>query len=126
MRTDDANRGARNPAPPPAAVPPSAPATVATPGLRHSTGVLIAAGLVGLVLGAIAAFAVTGLVWTVRVELPPPPYPPPLSSAQNGCLYPAPPAPGNAPAPAPGVIPAPPLPPAPPAGGPPAPLPPRS
>jgi hypothetical protein len=40
---------------------------------------MIAVGLVGLVLGTIAAFAVTGLVWTVRVEFPPPPYQPPLS-----------------------------------------------
>lgn len=54
MTSDDANIGARNPAPP--------PAVVAVPERRHSTGRVIGAGLVGLVLGAIAAFAVTGFV----------------------------------------------------------------
>jgi hypothetical protein len=92
----------RSPAPPPATV----------PAHRHSTAVVVAAGLVGLVLGAIAAFAITGLVFTVRVQLPPPPYPPPLGSNAPGCVYPAPPS-GTAPAPTPGVIPAPPLPPLP-------------
>ena len=56
---------------------------------RHSTGALIGAGLAGVALGAAAAFTVTGLVFRVRVELPPPPYPqfsstvplPPLSVA---------------------------------------------
>ncbi|WP_082958713.1 hypothetical protein [Mycobacterium sp. E3198] len=86
--------------------PPPAP-----PARRHSTGVVVAVGLVGLVLGAIAAFAITGLVFTVRVQLPPPPYPPPLGSNASGCVYPAPPVSGTAPAPTPGVIPAPPLPP---------------
>ncbi len=86
----------------------SAPPPVA-PARRHSTAVA-AAGLVGLVLGAIAAFAITGLVFTVRVQLPPPPYPPPLGSNGPGCVYPVPPS-GTAPAPTPGVIPAPPLPP---------------
>jgi hypothetical protein len=86
-------------------------ASTAEPRRRFSTGALIAAGLVGLVLGAIAALAVTGLVWTVRVELPPPPYPPPLSSAQQpGCLSP-PPTVSSAPGPAPGNLPVPPLPP---------------
>ena len=80
---------------------------------RHSTLVVIGVGLVGLALGAIAAFAITGLVFTVRVQLPPPPYPPPLgSNAAPGCVYPAPPS-GTAPAPTPGVISAPPLPPLP-------------
>ena len=37
---------------------------------RHSTLVVIGVGLVGLALGAIAAFAITGLVFTVRVQLP--------------------------------------------------------
>ncbi len=82
-------------------------------GRRHSTALVIGIGLAGLVLGAIAAFAITGLVWTVRVQLPPPPYPPPLSSNGPGCVYPAPPAPGTAPTPAPGFAPAPPLPPLP-------------
>lgn len=49
---------------------------VPAPGRRFSTAALVGAGLVGLVLGAIAAFAVTGLVFTVRVQLPPPPLPP--------------------------------------------------
>ncbi len=74
------------------------------PARRHSTAVVVAVGLVGLVLGAIAAFAITGLVFTVRVQLPPPPYPPPLGSNAPGCVYPTPPS-------TPGVIPAPPLPP---------------
>ncbi len=81
----------------------SAPPPVA-PARRHSTAVVVTVGLVGLVLGAIAAFAITGLVFTVRVQLPPPPYPPPLGSNGPGCVYPAPPS-------TPGVIPAPPLPP---------------
>ncbi|WP_415823489.1 hypothetical protein, partial [Mycobacterium basiliense] len=42
---------------------------------RHSTAVVIGATMAGMVLGAMAAFAITGLVWTVRVELPPPLYP---------------------------------------------------
>jgi hypothetical protein len=98
MTSNDTNIGARNPVPPPA-----------SPLLRrHSTAVVIAVGLVGLVLGAIAAFAITGLVWTVRVEFPPPPYPPPLSS-MPGCVS----SPPTAPTPAPGLVPAPPLPPLP-------------
>ena len=84
-----------------------------TPGRRHSTVLVIGTGLVGLVLGAIATLVVTGLVWSVRVELLPPPYPPPLSSNGPGCVYTAPPVPGTAPAPAPGYVPAPPLPPPP-------------
>ncbi len=61
-------------------------------GRQFATVPVLGAGLVGLALGALATFAVTGLVWTVRVELPPPPYPPPLSStAPQGCLTPAPP-----------------------------------
>ncbi|MCV7165119.1 hypothetical protein [Mycobacterium stomatepiae] len=89
------------------------------PGRRFSTAALVVAGLVGLIVGAIAAFAVTGLVFTVRLQLPPPPYPPPFSSTPAP-VYPAPPvsvapAPsaGIAPAPAPSVVPAPPLPPSP-------------
>jgi hypothetical protein len=77
---------------------------------RFPAGVAIVAGLAGLVLGALATFAITGLVWTVRVQLPPPPYPPPLSSqSAGGCIYPAPPSSTSGP----GVVPAPPLPPAP-------------
>lgn len=75
---------------------------------RHSTAVVILAGLAGLIIGAIAVFAVTGLVWTVRVQLPPPPYPPPLTSNAPGCVLPAP--PGSAPTSAPSVG-VPPLPP---------------
>jgi hypothetical protein len=103
MTSNDANFGAHNPVPPPAAA----------PARRHSTAVVLGVGLVGVVLGAIAAFAITGLVWTVRVQLPPPPYPPQLSSNGPGCVYPAPPVSGTAPAPAPGIIPAPPPPPLP-------------
>ncbi|OBH41384.1 hypothetical protein [Mycobacterium mantenii] len=76
---------------------------------RFPTGVAVLAGLAGLILGALATFAITGLVWTVRVQLPPPPYPPPLS-AQNagpGCIYSPP------PSPSPAVSIVPPLPPAP-------------
>jgi hypothetical protein len=83
------------------------------PARRHSTAAVFAVGLLGLVLGAIAAFAITGLVFTVRVQLPPPPYPPQLSSNGPGCVYPAPPVSGTAPASTPGVLPAPPLPPLP-------------
>lgn len=75
---------------------------------RFPASVAAIAGLVGLLLGALATFAITGLVWTVRVELPPPPYPPPLSSQSGGgCVYPSPPAPTSAP---PAGVPAPPLP----------------
>jgi hypothetical protein len=80
---------------------------------RFSTGAVLVASVVGLVLGAIAAFAITGLVWTVRVELPPPPYPQLSSAPTPGCLAPPPPAAGTAPAPSPGGLPVPPLPPAP-------------
>ncbi|OBH81215.1 hypothetical protein [Mycobacterium sp. E2989] len=69
---------------------------------RFPAGVAALAGLAGLVLGALAAFAITGLVWTVRVQLPPPPYPPPLSSQSvggGGCIYTAPPSPTSVPAP---------------------------
>ncbi|WP_156690648.1 hypothetical protein [Mycobacterium sp. Marseille-P9652] len=62
---------------------------------RHSTAVVVLAALAGFALGAIAAFAVTGLVFRVRVELPPPPYPSVLSTP-------------------PAAVPAPPLPPGPP------------
>ncbi len=48
---------------------------IPAPSRRYSTGALVGAGLAGVALGAAAAFAVTGLVFTVRVELPPPPYP---------------------------------------------------
>ncbi|WP_253900475.1 HAMP domain-containing sensor histidine kinase [Mycobacterium asiaticum] len=96
---------------PPAAPPPAV--------RRHSTGVVIGAGLAGLALGAAAAFAVTGLVFTVRVQLPPPPYPQ-FSSTPS---YPPPP-PVSSVAPAPSIgtsvppslvpVPPPPLPPGPP------------
>jgi hypothetical protein len=82
-----------------------------TPARRYSVAAVVAAGLAGLVLGALAVLAVTGLVWTVRVQLPPPPYPPPLSSNGPGCVYPAP--PGSAPTSAPALVPGPPLPPLP-------------
>jgi hypothetical protein len=47
---------------------------------RYSVGAVIGAGRAGLAVGACAAFAITGLVFTVRLELPPPPYPPVVSS----------------------------------------------
>jgi hypothetical protein len=77
---------------------------------RHSTALVLATGLVGLVIGAIAAFVITGLVFTIRVELPPPPYPPPLQSAPvaGGCLITTPPTSGTAPATPPGGFPLPP------------------
>jgi hypothetical protein len=92
MTSDDTNTGAQ----------------AGAPGRRFSSVAVIGAGLVGLVLGAIATFAVTGLVWTVRVQLPPPPYPPPLTSNGPGCIYQP---------PSPGVVPMPPLPPVPHAQG---------
>jgi hypothetical protein len=80
------------------------PGPAAGAGRRFSTGAVLLAGVVGLVLGAIAAFAVTGLVWTVRVELPPPPYPQLSQAPAPGCVSPA---------PTPGGLPVPPGPPAP-------------
>lgn len=53
----------------------SDPTNTPTPSRRYSTGALVGAGIAGVALGAAAAFTVTGLVFTVRVELPPPPYP---------------------------------------------------
>ncbi len=77
---------------------------------RFPAGIAVLAALAGLILGALATFAITGLVWTVRAELPPPPYPPPLSqTAGPGCV--SPPSPSPSQAPAPGVMP--PLPPPP-------------
>lgn len=73
---------------------------------RFPTGVALLAGLAGLILGALATFAITGLVWTVRVELPPPPYPPLSQTAGPGCVYSPP--PSAPPAQAPGVVPPPP------------------
>jgi hypothetical protein len=107
MTSDNTHAGAPNPVP--------------TPARRFSAAALIGAGLVGLIVGAGAAFAVTGLVFTIRVQLPPPPYPPPFSSTPSSG-YPAPPAPPASVAPAPSTsgLPVPPLPPGPPA---PAPLP---
>jgi hypothetical protein len=118
MTSDETNTGARAENRAPVTTP------VAAPGRRFPTGALVGAGLVGLVIGAIAAFAVTGLVWTVRVELPPPPYPPQLSSAPTpGCLSPPPAAPGTAPPGSAGVVPMPPVPPLPHALRPPSPFP---
>ncbi|MDP7735388.1 hypothetical protein [Mycobacterium paragordonae] len=53
----------------------SDPTNTPAPSRRYSTGALVGAGIAGVALGAAAAFTVTGLVFTVRVELPPPPYP---------------------------------------------------
>jgi hypothetical protein len=81
---------------------------------RHSTALVIAAGVLGLVIGAIAAFVVTGLVFTVRVQLPPPPYPPPLSAVATqggGCVFTPPPTTPGGFVPAPPPVPHPPQPP---------------
>ncbi|MCV7196629.1 hypothetical protein [Mycobacterium angelicum] len=93
--------GNTNPPPPP------------VPSPRHSTGMVIGAGVLGLVIGALATFVLTGLTLKVRVELPPPPYPQ-LSTAPVS--YPPPPTGPSttAPIPAPGGLPAPPAPPLPP------------
>jgi hypothetical protein len=94
----------RDAAPPPAA-----------PGRRYSLAVVTGAGLGGLAVGALAVFAVTGPIWKVRVEFPPPPYPAPLSSTPLISYLPLPPSqsPITIPAPAstPGGLPAPPFPP---------------
>ena len=86
--------------------------TAAT-GPRHSIGVVIAAGLAGLAIGALAVFAVTGVTFKVRVELPPPPYPQ-VSSAPP-VVYPSAPPPvvSIAPTSGPNVVPPPPFPPGP-------------
>ncbi|MCV7149190.1 hypothetical protein [Mycobacterium riyadhense] len=70
--------------------PPPPPATAAAPGRRHSTGVVVGAGVAGLAVGAIVAFVISGLTLKVRVELPPPPYPQ-LSSTPTVSYPPAPP-----------------------------------
>lgn len=82
---------------------PGAPSAT-TAGRRFSTAAVLSAVLVGLAIGAISAFAVTGLVFRVRVELPPPPYPPQLSSAPTagGCLVVPPTPTGAAPVSTPG------------------------
>jgi hypothetical protein len=76
------------------------------PSRRHSTVVVILAGLAGLVIGALAVLALAGVTWKIRVELPPPPYPqlsstPPVSYPST--ILPS----------APSVVPVPPLPPVP-------------
>ncbi|VAZ74997.1 hypothetical protein [Mycobacterium persicum] len=99
--------------------PPPPPATGAAAGRRHSTGVVIGATVAGLAIGALAVFAVTGVTWKIRVELPAPLYPPGLSSTPPVSNPPAPPAaPTTAatatPSSSPAAPPAPPLPPLPP------------
>ncbi len=81
-------------------------AKAADPGRRHSTVVVILAGLAGLAIGALAVLALAGVTWKIRVELPPPPYPqlsstPPVSYPST--IQPS----------APSVVPVPPLPPVP-------------
>jgi hypothetical protein len=44
-------------------------------GRRHSTGVVIGTGLAGLLVGALVAFGIAGLLGTDRAEHPAPPYP---------------------------------------------------
>ncbi|WP_224770397.1 hypothetical protein [Mycobacterium simulans] len=77
--------------------PPPPPAISAAPGRRHSTGAVVGAGVVGLVVGAIVAFVISGLTLKVRVELPPPPYP--QLSSTPPVSYPPPPAPPSPPSP---------------------------
>lgn len=91
----------------------SDPTNTPAPSRRYSTGALVSAGIAGVALGAAAAFTVTGLVFTVRVELPPPPYP------QFSSAVPTPPPAGSSVAPtsAPGSL----LPSRPPLPGPPGP-----
>jgi hypothetical protein len=85
----------------------------ADPGRRHSTVVVILAGLAGLAIGALAVFAVTGVTWKIRVELPPPPYP--QLSSTPAVSYPSTiqPPPSTIQPSAPSVVPVPPLPPGP-------------
>ncbi|WP_136622934.1 hypothetical protein [Mycobacterium pseudokansasii] len=97
---------------------PPSPATGAAAGRRHSTGVVIGAAVAGLAIGALAVFAVTGVTWKIRVELPAPLYPPAPSSAPPVSNPRSPPAaptstPSSYPTP-PAAPPAPPLPPLPP------------
>jgi hypothetical protein len=75
--------------------------TTPASGRRYSVGTVIGAGLAGLAVGAGAAFAITGLVFTVRLELPPPPYPSVLSTPPPQSVSP------------PSAMPLPPLPPGP-------------
>lgn len=77
----------------------------ADPGRRHSTVVLILAGLAGLAIGALAVFALAGVTWKIRVELPPPPYP--QLSSTPPVSYPSPPPSVIQPS-APSVVPVPP------------------
>jgi hypothetical protein len=71
----------------------------------YSLTALIGAALAGTAVGALAVFAIAGITWKVRVELPTPPYPPALSSTPPAG-YPAPP-------PSPGGLSLPPPPPGP-------------
>ena len=82
----------------------SADQTAASRG-RYSAGVVIGAALAGTALGALSVFAIAGITWKVRVELPPPPYPPQLTSTPPAG-YPSPP-------PTSGGLPLPPMPPGP-------------
>jgi hypothetical protein len=90
---------------------PARPTAAAGP--RYSLGVLIAAGLAGLAIGALAVFAVAGVTWKVRVELPPPPYPQVSSAPPAGYPSPPPPAVTIEPTSGPSVVPPPPFPPGP-------------
>jgi hypothetical protein len=75
---------------------------------------VIGAAVAGLTLGALAVFALAGITWKIRVELPPPPYPAPFSSTAPAS-YPSPPpvTTSIAPPTAPSVVPVPPGPPGP-------------
>jgi hypothetical protein len=50
---------------------------------RYSLAVVISAALAGTAVGSLTVFAIAGITWKVRVELPPPPYPPAVSSAPS-------------------------------------------
>ncbi|MBD3688605.1 hypothetical protein, partial [Mycobacterium avium] len=70
---DDINT--TTPAPPPAAHQP--------PERRHSTGVVIGAGVAGALLGAVGTVAAIAFAWIISVGPPgpPPPGPPPMWAA---------------------------------------------
>src|ERR1700712_2914249 len=69
-------------------------------GGRHSTGVVVGAGIAGLAVGAAGGFAITRLGFTVPVQPPPPPYPqlsstPPPPPPASSVLPPSPPSVGQ-------------------------------
>lgn len=67
------------PAPPPATYQPRDPR-------RHSTGVVVGAGLAGALIGAVGTIAAIAFAWIVSVGPPgpPPPPPPPMMGFHHG------------------------------------------